>query len=405
MPDRVAVSPDGNRLAFFAESSKESVVRIVLRNLRSGHDVQDAAIVVPKGGTVWSPDGRWIAVTGGGLPEHDGYDWFYGYVHIIDADSGERRRLIQIGTERVMGCAVAWSHDGQKIAAANDEGLCEVWDWVSERRLASERIHASSVADLAWSGDDLRIASGGNDGRVHLWDSATGHEILSLERHSAGIGQICWSPDGKKLAAVSVDGQIKVWDASAGYTFPQRDRWRGILDPMDSKEFDGLINEERWQEAADLLKEMLARGVDDVDVYFRLALVNLKLGDEAAYRDTCRSMLAEFAKAEGPRDALQTARVCALRPGALANYQSAVACAERGFDLAVNSRTGKHSTGLTEALGAVLFRAGRYEEALRYLQEAIDSQGSPGTSRTRIAYFLAMTCPGSPSTGISAGVR
>ena len=246
--------------------------------------------------------------------------------------------------------------------------------------------------DLAWSLDDRRIASGGINEQVHLWDSSTGQQLLALEPHGSPIRHIRWSPDGRKLAAVSDDGVIRVWDATEGYELPRRDFWRHLIEPSQWKEYDRLIDEQRWSEAADLLKKMIAAGGPDCLPMYRLALVNLQLDDQAAYRETCKRMLATFAGTEDNSEARSTAWVCALRPGTLEDYRLAITLARQAFERQFNSRT-KREAGracFPETLGVVLFRAGQYEEALRHLQAASERDATK-QSPARIAYVLAMT--------------
>ena len=226
----------------------------LIRDLHSDRVVQCPEVTAPAG-AAWSPDGRLLAVVGGGETSDGGNLAWAGWVHVFDTDSGERLRKLQIGTSRSLGSSVAWSHDGRKFAAGNEEGLCEIWDAESGRKLVSAQIHSSQVNDLAWSLDDRRIASGGIDEQVHLWDSSTGQQLLGLESHGAAIRHIRWSPDGRKLAAVSDDGVMRVWDATEGYELPQRDFWRHLIEPSQWKEYDRLIDEQRWSEAARLVAD------------------------------------------------------------------------------------------------------------------------------------------------------
>src|SRR5207244_3143232 len=160
-------------------------------------------------------------------------------------------RKFRIGPDRVPASAVGWSHDGRRIAVGTEQGLCEIWEWESGRKLVSERIHSSRVNDLAWSPDDRRVASGGINEQVHLWDSVTGQELLALEPHKSPIRHIRWSPDGRKLAAVSDKGVIQVWDATDGYELPRGDSWRHLIEPSDWREYSRLTDKKRWPEAAD----------------------------------------------------------------------------------------------------------------------------------------------------------
>jgi tetratricopeptide (TPR) repeat protein len=290
---------------------------------------------------------------------------------------------------------VAWSHDGRKIAAGNSLGLCEVWEVLPNRKLVSVRIHPSQVNDLAWSLDDLRLASGGINGQVHLWDSATGQELLALEPDSAPIRHIRWSPDGRKLAAVSDDGVIKVWDAAAGYELPRRDFWHDLIEPRQWKEYARLIDQQHWSQAADLLKALIAAGGQDVAPLYYHAHLSLQLEDQAGYREACKRMLSTFADTEGSLEALRTAWACALCPGALEDYSLAITLARRAFDLEFDAQARAVTRGVFfEALGAILYRAGRLDEAIQRLTEGDRLVKEPSAATPSAPaytwFFLAM---------------
>jgi tetratricopeptide (TPR) repeat protein len=195
------------------------------------------------------------------------------------------------------------------------------------------------------------------------------------------------------LGSVSDNGMIQIWDASKGIELPRRDDWRRLIEPRNWKEFDRLIDEKRWSLAADLLKEITAAGIQDEVAIYRLALVNLELGDEAGYRDACRRMLLEFGKTEQKLEACSAAWACALRPATVEDYGPAIALAERAFELARNTRNPLMiaTTRYSEALGAILFRAGRYADALRHLRVAHEAAPNRKTSSARVCCLLAMT--------------
>jgi tetratricopeptide (TPR) repeat protein len=103
-------------------------------------------------------------------------------------------------------------------------------------------------------------------------------------------------------------------------------------------------------------------------------------------------MLATFAGTEGKVEARSTAWVCALRPGTLEDYSVAITLARQALDRQLNSRTKCDTlTGYRETLGAVLFRAGQYEEALRHVQAESEKYADSKHLPARIAFLLAIT--------------
>ncbi len=86
-------------------------------------------------------------------------------------------------------------------------------------------------------------------------------------------------------------------------------------------------------------------------------------------------MLEQFEKTEDPSIANSLAHICSLAPGSITDLARAVRIAERTV-----TREPKNPAYLN-TLGAALYRAGRFKEAVERLEEAIttsqDKQGSP----------------------------
>jgi WD40 repeat protein/tetratricopeptide (TPR) repeat protein/tRNA A-37 threonylcarbamoyl transferase component Bud32 len=106
-----------------------------------------------------------------------------------------------------------------------------------------------------------------------------------------------------------------------------------------------------------------------------LALARLQTGAADGYRKTCADLLKRFGQAKDAPNANSVAWTCALAPDAVADLAPAVRLAEK----AVAATPGKHAT--LNTLGAILYRAGRFEEAVKRLDEArkIDKQGGSVT--------------------------
>ena len=114
---------------------------------------------------------------------------------------------------------LAWSPDGQSLAAACADGTVRIWA-VSEASDAESQVltaHKGRVLSVAWSADGSLLASGGNDGTVCIWrPSSTFGPVIT---HSKGVPlhSLSVSEDGKRIAAGSERGDIFTWDAgSAG---------------------------------------------------------------------------------------------------------------------------------------------------------------------------------------------
>ena len=119
---------------------------------------------------------------------------------------------------------------------------------------------------------------------------------------------------------------------------------------------------QRWDEAAaDLLKsiELKPRLPSS---YQRLAIVRLKQGQDAEYRKLCAQMLDLFGDDDGL--ASTAAWACVLRERAVADYAIVVNLAGR----TLADQPGSYYN--LNTLGAALYRAGRYREAIEKLTES-----------------------------------
>ena len=110
-------------------------------------------------------------------------------------------------------CALAFSPDGGRLAAASFDRRVDVWD-TTTGELLHTLPHSGLVLGVAFSPDGRRLASAGEDKTVHVWDATTGREVLGLRGHTGQCGCVAFSPDGRRLASASTDGTIRVWDAT-----------------------------------------------------------------------------------------------------------------------------------------------------------------------------------------------
>jgi tetratricopeptide (TPR) repeat protein len=120
-----------------------------------------------------------------------------------------------------------------------------------------------------------------------------------------------------------------------------------------------------------------------------LALARLAAGDLTGYRSECAAMLQRFGQTDKPEDANWVAWTCALHSDAVKDLHQPVQIAERA--VGVDPKNISH----TFALGATLYRAGRFAEAIKPLNEASAAAargegGIPALSPAYTWFFLAM---------------
>jgi tetratricopeptide (TPR) repeat protein len=140
----------------------------------------------------------------------------------------------------------------------------------------------------------------------------------------------------------------------------------------------------RLDRAASELAEASREIPDDARLPRLRALLLLESGDRAGWRDACAALLDRFGGTIDPRAAREVARAWALAPGPAGDPATPLRLA----DVAVGLDKDPFGAGAADAkvdavttLGAALYRAGRPEEAIGRLEEAIRARGKAGSPR------------------------
>lgn len=153
-------SPDGSRIVF------DTYGKIWVASVADGH-VTQIPISTPQGypvAPIWSPNGRWIAVTG--------YDWhtINGIVHItrlwLVRPDGMGRRALEKGKPNFYDSQLeaSWSPNGSSIAFVGGEGLGALTSLklriidVRTGKVISIRA-LRHVVDLSWNAKGFFLAS------------------------------------------------------------------------------------------------------------------------------------------------------------------------------------------------------------------------------------------------------
>jgi serine/threonine protein kinase/uncharacterized protein HemY len=125
-----------------------------------------------------------------------------------------------------------------------------------------------------------------------------------------------------------------------------------------------LAMQGKWRQATAAFAEAEELVADDAAHWdwFQSSVLLLHLGDVEGYRRNCGRMLHWDSRTEIPAEAEQTAKTCALAPGAVPDFQRVVALA----DLAVKKQPNDRWILLTR--GLVAYRADRPGDAIAWLK-------------------------------------
>lgn len=112
--------------------------------------------------------------------------------------------------------AVAFSPDGQLLAAGTDSGVIYLWR-VSDRQLVGFcQGHTSHVWSLTFSPNGQQLLSGSGDATVRLWDVELRQSLHKLAGHAAGVSTVAFHPAGSIVASGSLDRMVYLWDVQTG---------------------------------------------------------------------------------------------------------------------------------------------------------------------------------------------
>jgi WD40 repeat protein len=112
--------------------------------------------------------------------------------------------------------SVAFSQDGEKLAAGVDDGSVRLWKLTAGAPSAppvSLRRQTEMVTSVGFSPDGQTLASASWDRTVVLWDlHLPTISFIALGGFEGGITSVAFSPDGQMLAAGSEDQTARLWD-------------------------------------------------------------------------------------------------------------------------------------------------------------------------------------------------
>jgi WD40 repeat protein len=140
-----------------------------------------------------------------------------GQIHLWNVASGQRAAtLADRSSQGVM--SVAFAPGGELLAAADGNGRIYLWDLISgelARTFTRRRSHAMTSVAFGLDGDVLAAAN--SNGRVYMWDIPSAKIAATFaDPGSQGVMSVAFGPDGELLAAADRNGRIYLWNIISG---------------------------------------------------------------------------------------------------------------------------------------------------------------------------------------------
>jgi WD40 repeat protein len=112
---------------------------------------------------------------------------------------------------------VVFSPDGRWLAASGGskkEGVIRLWDAQTGTEHAPIRTRTGRVGSIAFSPDSQRLVAASWDHTLKLFDPQTGQDVLTLRGHTDGVTGVVFSADGWRIASTSRDKTVRLWNAT-----------------------------------------------------------------------------------------------------------------------------------------------------------------------------------------------
>ncbi len=152
-----------------------------------------------------------------------GFEWR----HLHTLCHSDLRTFLTDGEVR----AVAFSPDGQTLAAGCDDHTVKMWRLSARQEALTLKGHTGLINDVAFLPDGKTLATASDDKTARLWDVVTGMELARLEAHTDPVHSVVFSPRDRVLITGSEDGVVNFWDAISRQRLA---KFQSKMDPISS---------------------------------------------------------------------------------------------------------------------------------------------------------------------------
>ncbi|AUX36286.1 MULTISPECIES: hypothetical protein [Sorangium] len=149
------------------------------------------------------------------LPEVKRPETARGWIALASDALGQNALFVTLrGHEQPLRAAV-WSHDGQWVLSASDDGTARLWNAGGTGDPVVFTGHGGPINTLAFSPDDKRVLTASEDGTARLW-GAGGNLIAVLDAGGGPVRRAAWSPDGGRVVTASADHVARIHGVDGG---------------------------------------------------------------------------------------------------------------------------------------------------------------------------------------------
>ena len=138
------------------------------------------------------------------------------YLNLIRVPEHEFRSLKKYDGDPDRVNSLAWSPDGQHLAAAGMNGRCYIWNLnqaEGEELIYTElNSYDLNIMTVSWHLSGQRLAIGLSNGYIKIIEPLTDQQdTYSFKAHNDVVTGVSWCPGGSYLASCSLDKVINIW--------------------------------------------------------------------------------------------------------------------------------------------------------------------------------------------------